>query len=367
MKGISIHIGLNSIDPKHYNGNDGKLKNPENDARAMRQLADGLGFEATTILTKDATASRVLAELFQASQQLENGDTLFISYAGHGSQIPDLNKEENDGFDETWVLYDRMLIDDELYNAWSKFESGVRVVVLSDSCHSGTISRMINIDEITSSVYKDNGMFRCLTPQDAMAAFEKNEDLYKSIKFSVPREVKQEITSSVLLISGCQDNQQSSDGVRNGLFTSKFLQTWNGGNFNGNYKALHAQIKTQMPSIQSPNYYFVGVKNDSFENEKPFTIKSTRGEWTEGNSTLDRNGKKICWEIEVNEDILRNLEDGELETCIRSHACDLMLESYKKFKELSTQLISTRGGEISGGCSVGDKGWSCGASGSIRF
>ena len=49
--------------------------------------------------------------------------------------------ENEDGYDETWVLYDRQLVDDELYTLWSKFAPGVRIVVLSDSCHSGTAIR----------------------------------------------------------------------------------------------------------------------------------------------------------------------------------------------------------------------------------
>lgn len=366
-KGISLHLGLNSIDPAHYNGNDGKLKNPENDARAMTQLAERLGFETTTLLTKEATSTRMLSELYRASQQLVSGDTLFVSFAGHGAQVPDLTAEEDDGFDETWVLYDRMVLDDELFNVWSKFQPGVRIVLISDSCHSGTISRVVEFDAIATTVYKDTGLFRSLAPQDAMVSFENAKELYESIKYAIPRNVEQDITASVLLISGCQDNQLSSDGVRNGLFTSKLLNTWGSGNFSGNYRSFHAQIKSQMPSIQTPNYYWVGASNVSFEREKPFTIESLREAWIEELDPAERNGKKISWQIDVNEDLLRGLGEGELETCIRSYGCQLMIDSLKKFKEVSAHLTSTRGGEISGGCSVGDKGWSCDVKGSIRF
>jgi hypothetical protein len=46
----------------------------------------------------------------------------------------------------------------------------------------------------------------------------------------------------VLLISGCRDNQLSLDGVKNGLFTQRLLETWSNGCFNGNYRELHRQI-----------------------------------------------------------------------------------------------------------------------------
>ena len=55
--------------------------------------------------------------------------------------MPDVWGDEADKQDETWCLYDGQLIDDELYFELSKFAPGVRILVLSDSCHSGTVVR----------------------------------------------------------------------------------------------------------------------------------------------------------------------------------------------------------------------------------
>ena len=52
--------------------------------------------------------------------------------------MPDASADEPDRTDETWVLFDRQLVDDELYEMWPQFVPGVRILVLSDSCHSGT-------------------------------------------------------------------------------------------------------------------------------------------------------------------------------------------------------------------------------------
>ena len=58
--------------------------------------------------------------------------------------MPDTNSDEGDDRkDETWVLFDRMLVDDELYTLWGKFAQAVRIAVISDSCHSGSVSRDI--------------------------------------------------------------------------------------------------------------------------------------------------------------------------------------------------------------------------------
>ena len=64
-----------------------------------------------------------------------------LTYSGHGGQVPDVSGEEADKLDETWCLYDSQLIDDELYMELGKFAAGVRILVLSDSCHSGTVVR----------------------------------------------------------------------------------------------------------------------------------------------------------------------------------------------------------------------------------
>jgi hypothetical protein len=45
-------------------------------------------------------------------------------------------------------LYDGELIDDEVYAALNQFAGGVRIFVLSDSCHSGTVLRAANFSAL---------------------------------------------------------------------------------------------------------------------------------------------------------------------------------------------------------------------------
>ncbi len=139
--GISIHIGLNRVDPGHYQGWDGKLKGCENDARAMEAIASKQKFATSLLLNEQATAEAVQAAIAGAAGQLKSGDILLLTYSGHGGQVPDPTEEEEDHLDETWVLYDRQLIDDELYALWGQFETDVRIFMLSDSCHSGSVAK----------------------------------------------------------------------------------------------------------------------------------------------------------------------------------------------------------------------------------
>ncbi|MFJ5830924.1 hypothetical protein [Streptomyces sp. NPDC093089] len=65
--GLSVHIGLNSVDPARYEGWDGTLVACENDAHDMARLARTAGFETTTLLTPDGTVANVTAVLGEAA------------------------------------------------------------------------------------------------------------------------------------------------------------------------------------------------------------------------------------------------------------------------------------------------------------
>ena len=227
-KGMSIHIGLNSVDPMHYEGWDGALTACEADAKDMYALAKKQGFAASPpILTKKATASAVSAALTDAAKKLSKGDLLFVTYSGHGGQVRDANGDDADGMDETWVLYDRQLVDDELYTMWGKFKPGVRIIVLSDSCHSGTVTR-----DVPSFI--DGGPRRRAMPRAVGEKVEKaHRALYRSIQAKNKSAEKTRVAASALLISGCMDNQFSMDGDRNGAFTGTLKRVWNGGRFKG--------------------------------------------------------------------------------------------------------------------------------------
>lgn len=368
-QGISIHVGLNSIDPAHY-GTNGQLRGCENDAKAMMRLANLLNYKSSLLLTKDATSARVLAELIKASQELNKGDILLLTYSGHGAQIPDTSGEENDGYDETWCLYDRMLIDDELYNMWAKFKEGVRIILLSDSCHSGTVSKMIEINGSKTVVYNNNMIFRCLPPDISLAVFHKFSYIYNGIKSGIPREIKNELTSSVLLISGCQDNQLSGDSVDNGTFTSALLQIWNNGSFRGTYRSFCQQIISLMPPTQTPNYYFIGLDNPDFEKQNPFSIDGPYRmiDNDEVNNML--SWRKISWKVDLDDNILCKFSEMELNDYLNRTVINPMVDGYKKFKTLSNQIIfTTKGGDLNADIHCDTHGGGCDihVGGSIHF
>jgi metacaspase-1 len=247
----------------------------------MHAIAEARGFETGLLLTADATADAVVAGIERAAAELGSGDFFFLTYAGHGGQVPDAHDgDEEDGSDETWVLYDRQLVDDELYALWATFEPGVCIFVLSDSCHSGTVTRNIdasvpNVVASREDAEAQSPRFRAM-PRDVMiATYRANRATYDGIQDACPGAEQLEeggVPATVLLISGCQDDQLSLDGFSNGFFTEQLLRVWEDGAWRGSYPAFHEAIRSRMPDKQQPNYTRVGAAADDFEQQDPLTI-----------------------------------------------------------------------------------------------
>jgi hypothetical protein len=275
--GRALTVGLNSVDPKHYTGWSGELNACEADAEDMTSIVKSEGFKVTTLLTKNATRERVIEKIREASKTLKSGDIFMLSYSGHGGQLPDRNVDEADAMDETWCLYDGELIDDEMYSLYGEFAQGVRVLVFSDSCHSGTVTKVAfyqnKMNMRTSNLDMHAMKYRFMPPDVAQRTYRLNKEFYdKILKRADLKDVEDKVKASVLLISGCQDNQLSQDGNFNGLFTSQLLAVWKDGTFKGTYRKLHKDIVGRMPPDQTPNYYIVGQKDARFERQLPFTV-----------------------------------------------------------------------------------------------
>jgi hypothetical protein len=273
--GISLHIGLNAVDPQHYEGWSGPLNACEADANDMADLAHTNGYAPTKLLTRKATRAAVLGGIAHAAKSLKSGDMFFLTYSGHGGQLPDLNGDEPDGKDETWCLYDGELVDDELYSSWGAFAAGVRILLLSDSCHSGSVSKALHYQARARTI--PGTVYRAMPDEVALRVYQGNRKTYDPIlKRRDLSEALGEVKASVLLISGCQDNQLSQDGTFNGLFTGTLKTVWNGGTFKGSYRRFHTAIGAKMPPDQSPKLSLVGASNPAFVAARPFTLKDAK-------------------------------------------------------------------------------------------
>ena len=259
-KGISLHIGLNNamgVNP---------LNLAVNDAKSMQKISTKLGYETNILLDESATIQNVTKKIKKIASQLKEGDIFLLTYSGHGGQKPDLNGDEPDKKDETWCLYDGQLIDDSLYKLWSLFKANTRILLISDSCHSGSISKD-NAFVLTKTDTFDEFGNPILEPVKA-DSLEGNNSL---------RTKSNELKCTVKLLAASRDMEYSYElpNASNGLFTEKLLKIWNDGNFVGNYDKFMKAIRSEVSSIQpeqTPQYWTIGLPNNTFDNQKPFTI-----------------------------------------------------------------------------------------------
>jgi hypothetical protein len=81
-----------------------------------------------------------------------------------------------------------------------------------------------------------------------------------------------ECKASVLLISGCQDNQTSMDGDHNGAFTEQTLcRCGTTAPTAGPMRRFLAAIRSRLPATQSPNFFTLGP-SATFVTQQPFSV-----------------------------------------------------------------------------------------------
>ena len=267
MKGISLHIGLNAVNPVFYEGWTGRLLACENDAIAFQKIATANGFSTDTLLTRQATKAAFFAAIADAAKKCQPGDIFFLTNSSHGGQLYDRNGDETDRTDETICLYDGMVADDELNLALCAFQKGVRVLVISDSCHSGTVTRDApGPDESVRSA-----------PADVCRAYSAENPAARPMA-ALLKAANLRPKASVLLLSACKDEQVAYDGATNGLFTGSILKAWDelrrlpAGDARCTYSELVKRGRAYCSGRQTPVMYRTGAAPAAFTRQKPFTV-----------------------------------------------------------------------------------------------
>jgi metacaspase-1 len=276
---ISLHLGLNAVDAHVYKGWSGPLRGCENDARAMQAIADAQGFTSRLLLGADATRTSLLAAMDRAAADLAADDLLLLTYSGHGTSLPDRSGDEPDQRDEAWCLHDGLLIDDEIHHRLCTFAAGVRVLVVSDSCFSGSVTRDDQATPTTARVRRPSALRtgsaaahgRRAPGARMRAVLRANADEYAARKAAVAATQTVEPVAGIILLAACEDLQTAQDGELHGLFTAALLATWNAGAFAGGHDAFLAAIRTRVGSAQTPTLFPVGAVEPAFLAARPFT------------------------------------------------------------------------------------------------
>jgi hypothetical protein len=283
-KGIALTIGINHADQGFY-GKIPVLSGCVNDANDVAAIAKSQGFaKVTTLLDGQATVAAVESQIEEAASSLVPGDFFLLHYSGHGM---DLHSRDSRGDTNTaWCLFNRSYYDDNLFDFWFKFQPGVRILVLSDRCHSGTAIREVLMRSATRELgardVEEEPIPRGLSVEEADETIAAHPDVFEALDREAAslqaRNSDRTPGAAVILISGCKDEEVSGDLRTNGIFTGSLKKIWNNGAFDGNYEDFHAQIAREVASrsrnTQSPQLFPIGdpMQTGSFAALKPFLI-----------------------------------------------------------------------------------------------
>lgn len=212
-KRLALCVGINAYASS-------PLRGCVNDAADWSLALHDRGYEVSVLLDNLATHAAILGELRQMVSEARWGTRIVFTFSGHGTYTVDRDGDEADGRDEALCPFDyqrRLILDDELAVIAAQVPRGARLTILSDSCHSGTVSRFVG---------GPAGRVRFLPPASIpdMTGVEGH-----GVAVDLEREVAPSARSrhGAVLISGCDDPEYSYDanigGRPRGAFTAAAL------------------------------------------------------------------------------------------------------------------------------------------------
>ena len=228
------------------------------DARSAGETLKDLGFDVQSLFDEAATRQAIEEAIDRLLVGSKPGDTVVIHYAGHGTQLPDLNQDEGDGFDEAWVPYDYMsgefFIDDDQGKLFDRYRSaGIELVLFTDCCHSGTNTRAA----FTSNAPQVRGNSRYLIPPpEAVRRFrELRGGGARAAAPSTP--AAPDALGWEIHYAACQDSQSAYEHDGHGDFTRALTGVLTAAATRGaSYEELAVKLVSQFTGnvMQSPNF-----------------------------------------------------------------------------------------------------------------
>ena len=243
----ALCVGIN--DYPFGEAND--LKGCVNDAKDWSNLLRN-HFDFTDVkqlLDSEATKANILAGLKGLLANASDGDVLVFTNASHGTYIADKDKDEPK-FDEAICPYDtdsNLLVDDELRNLFLNIPKGVRLTVISDSCHSGSVTR------VKESEYRRNRQLNPALLNNPVLSGEEMKQAQQNAR--AQKEKYPESGMNEILLSGCKSNQTSADAhIANdyhGAMSYYAIKVITDAGYNLTYKELHDAL---LPILAEENY-----------------------------------------------------------------------------------------------------------------
>jgi hypothetical protein len=175
------------------------------------------------------------------------GDVLAFQYSGHGTEVPDIDGDEEPGFnsdaDEAICPVDfaggKLIIDDELRAELANLPEGVSFTGFSDCCHSGSNMRAFGTGDKPAVGDNKKARFIVATP-DLIAKhreFRRNEPIRRAV-----------VTSEQLRhvsMAACRDEEVAFESNGHGHFTTHAMQVLSQGTATLTNKTFTQQVTSR--------------------------------------------------------------------------------------------------------------------------
>ncbi len=221
--------------------------------------------EIRLLVDKRATTEAIIERLNWLVEGAKEGDKLFFHYSGHGVQLPTRNKQgEVDGLDEAICPVDfdwsttKVIRDKDFIKIFKNVPKGVDFLWISDSCHSGDLSRNISSRIIKGIKPPEHGFTAIRSirmPLDIQ--WRLNVALLQKIPQATFIRAAQEL--NLALITACRSDQTAADAVfgnrYNGAFTYFLI------------KILKKKDGVKMPLNELTNNVRIALKQKKFSQE----------------------------------------------------------------------------------------------------
>ncbi|KAG0043476.1 Ca(2+)-dependent cysteine protease [Gryganskiella cystojenkinii] len=233
----ALFIGIN------YFGQKNELGGCINDVKNIKAfLIRQFGFrdEDTISLTDDArdptripTKANIIAAMQWLVRDARPNDSFFFHYSGHGGQTPDLDGDEDDGFDETIYPVDHqragVIIDDTMHDIMVKpLPPGCRLTAIMDCCHSGSALDLPFTYSTTGQLKEDNvlgGLGKDVMNAglsylrgDVVGMFKNLGGMGQRVGGNREHQIRTKSSpADCIMFSGCKDTQTSVDAHEQGF------------------------------------------------------------------------------------------------------------------------------------------------------
>lgn len=246
MKKKALCVGINDYPFSQVNDLRGCV-NDANDWATL--LKDHFDFtDVKILLDKKANKANMLSGVKNLLAGAKSGDVLVFTNASHGTYRADEDGDEPN-YDEAICPHDtdsNLIIDDDLRELFANIPEGVRLTVISDSCHSGSVTRVMvpkSRRERRNRELAPNVWGGRMLSGEQMSAARKRKRQQKGEKY--PESGMKEI-----LLSGCKSNQTSADahiaGGFHGAMSYYAIQTIRDADYKLTYAQLHMYMKNKL-------------------------------------------------------------------------------------------------------------------------